>query len=80
VVEPHHPLELQQLPKVDPWQVYPTVPPHVASVETLFVGAEEGVEEDCVKLMTKVELARVEVVDRMTEDEGLLPVQDPKAD
>jgi hypothetical protein len=74
VVEPHHPLELQQVPKVDPWQVYPTVPPHVASVETFFVGVEAGAEEDRVELITRVEL------DRMTEDEGLLLVQVPKVD
>jgi hypothetical protein len=60
--------------------VYPTVPPHVASVETFFVGVEDGAEEARVELITRVELARVEELDRMAEDDGVLLVQDPKVD
>jgi hypothetical protein len=55
-VEPHQPLALQQLPKELPTQVYPLVPPQVASVVTLFVdvgtGAEDLVEEATLLLLT----------------------------
>jgi hypothetical protein len=44
-VLPHHPYCEQQLPKVDPEQVKPVVPPHEPSVEALpvaFVADGEG--------------------------------------
>lgn len=47
-VEPHQPAELQQLPNVLPRQVYPFVPPHVASVVTFLVPVETGAEEVAV--------------------------------
>jgi hypothetical protein len=41
-VLPHQPLLEQQLPNDDPRQVNPFAPPHVASVDTFFVGAGAG--------------------------------------
>lgn len=48
LVEPHQPAEEQQFPKVDPWQVNPLAPPHVASVVTL-VGVDVGAAEVLVE-------------------------------
>ena len=71
-VLPHHPLLLQQFPKDDPKQVSPVVPPHVASVETFFVGVEAAAEDARVDVRTtRVELARFE------EDTALLPLHVP---
>jgi hypothetical protein len=44
VVDPHQPFAEQQLPKLLPRQVYPVVPPQLASGETFFVGVEAGGE------------------------------------
>jgi hypothetical protein len=43
VVEPQYPYCEQQLPKVDPVQVWPAVPAHIPSVETLPPAGAEGV-------------------------------------
>lgn len=82
VVAPHQPYWEQQLPKVEPAQVKPVVPPQVPSVETLRV--EEGAAEEVftveVAALVVVELAltEVELVLAFTELVELL-VQVPKA-
>jgi len=60
VVDPHHPAELQQFPKVLPRQVFPTVPAQVPSVDTFLVAVAEAAVEVRVVVPTTVE-ARVEV-------------------
>lgn len=77
-VVPHQPPLLQQLPKELPKQVYPLVPPHVASGVTFFVGVDTGAED------ARVDEERM-VDDAAFEDEaGLevvpLPVHVPKAE
>jgi hypothetical protein len=75
VVDPHHPLLEQQLPKLDPKQVKPVVPPQVASVETFFVGVEAAAEDERVEVRTtKVELVR------LVDETGLLPLHVPNPD
>ena len=83
VVLPHQPYWEQQLPKVEPAQVRPVVPPQVPSVETLRV--EEGAAEEVftveVAALVVVELAltEVELVLAFTELVVELLVQVPKA-
>lgn len=74
-VVPHHPLEEQQSPKLDPKHVAPPfVLPHVASVDTLFVGVDAAAVDDRVE----VRITRVELV-RFVEG-PLLPLHVPKLD
>jgi hypothetical protein len=80
-VEPHHPAGLQQLPNVLPAQVYPFVPPHEPSVETLEVAlalavvvVDEGFVVVVVEAWTDV---GVVVVDREVGT-AVLPVKVPE--
>jgi hypothetical protein len=73
---PHHPLPEQQSPKLDPRHVAPPlVLPHVASVDTFFVGVEAAAADERVEVRT----TRVELV-RFVEETGLLPLHDPNFD
>jgi hypothetical protein len=60
-VDPHQLFFEQQLPKLEPWQVKPLVPPHVASVETFFAGEGAAEAEGSVELTTEDELVPVQV-------------------
>jgi hypothetical protein len=83
----HHPYCEQQLPKAEPWQVKPPVPPQVPSVDTV-VGLEdvdEVVEDDVFEVLVEevfvddvvvvftLELEDVEVEDAEVEDLVELP-------
>ena len=77
-VLPHHPLELQQFPNPDPWQVNALVPPHVASVDTFFVAVGAAEVDVLVDEATTTEDARVE--DATTVEElTTVPLHVPKA-
>lgn len=95
MVEPHHPAELQQFPKVEPWQVNPLVPPQVASVVTFLVAVAAADEEVLVEVPTTGVDERTEettleerMVEAMTDEERtvlttaeeLTPVHVPNPD
>lgn len=87
-VVPHQPAELQQLPKVEPWQVKPLVPPQVASVVTFLVAvgaAEVDVRVELEAGRVELEAGRVELETGRVElpaggaELWPVPVQVPKA-
>jgi hypothetical protein len=66
VVDPHHPLLLQQFPNVEPWHVNPPVPPHVASALTFFVALATGALDVLVLVAKVLGFVVVERVDGLT--------------
>ena len=59
-MDPHQPFTEQQLPKVEPWQVKPLVPPHVASVLTFLVGTADVAAEVRVTVVETIGVVVVE--------------------
>jgi hypothetical protein len=72
VVEPQYPYCEQQLPKEEPVQVWPAVPAHIPSVETLPPAGVEGVAGLADEAAGAVDVAALELT-------APLPPQLPKA-